>query len=208
MKRPVRFREVSRPSVSMAPHDGECQRFRLVAFEVRTCRDSVAYHTCLVVLCFEVQRAMHRVVRSHGNKRGTIGSRSTSAVILTKYSARSQMFRSAPVDFGVILLRYSAVEDVPPCKQTADTGASDSSTFDDSSIELPPGFFVLTARTLRSLISSSRKKTIDTRKYALSILSQRHISFCFLHRDFVLETIKYHAFSLPRVTYTPRSKSV
>lgn len=35
---------------------------------------------------------------------------------------RSQMFRSAPVDFGVILLRYSAVEDVPPCKQTADTG--------------------------------------------------------------------------------------
>ncbi|KAK9309727.1 hypothetical protein QLX08_000719 [Tetragonisca angustula] len=66
---------------------------------------------------------------------------------------RSQMFRSAPVDFGAILLRYSTVEDVPPCKQTADTGGPGSSTFDDSSIQLPPGFFVLAAPTFRSLIS-------------------------------------------------------
>lgn len=52
-----------------------------------TCIRAAAYHTCLLILCFEVQRALHRIVHSHGNKRGTIGSRSTSAVILTKYSA-------------------------------------------------------------------------------------------------------------------------
>mgnify|MGYP004573017457 CR=1 FL=1 len=49
---------------------------------------------------------------------------------------RSQMFRSAPVDFGVILLRYSAVEDVPRANRLQTRGPV-SSTFDDSSIELP-----------------------------------------------------------------------
>lgn len=47
-------------------------------------RGRASYVPTRCVLCFEMQRAMHR---SHGNKRGTIGSRSTSAVILTKYSA-------------------------------------------------------------------------------------------------------------------------
>lgn len=47
---------------------------------------------------------------------------------------RSQMFRSAPVDFGVILLRYSAVEDLPHANRLC---RPRSSTFDDSSIELP-----------------------------------------------------------------------
>lgn len=73
-------------------------------------RGRASYVPTRCVLCFEMQRAMHR---SHGNKRGTIGSRSTSAVILTKYSAVLKCSETRLWDFGVILLRYSTVKGVP-----------------------------------------------------------------------------------------------
>ncbi|XP_076546524.1 uncharacterized protein LOC143305719 isoform X1 [Osmia lignaria lignaria] len=72
------------------------------------------------ILCFEMQRPMHRIVRSHGNKRGTIGSRSTSAVILTKYSAVRKRSRREPVDFGAILLQYSDAKDRSSYKHSPD----------------------------------------------------------------------------------------
>lgn len=84
-------------------------------------RGRASYVPTRCVLCFEMQRAMHR---SHGNKRGTIGSRSTSAVILTKYSARSQMFWNAAVRFRSDTFAVFNCEGRPSCKHAPTAGWS------------------------------------------------------------------------------------
>lgn len=146
--------------------DEERQLFCLVLFDVYT-RGRVSYVLADIVFRSATGIAPHRPQSRQQERNDWITFHFCGYT--NEVQCRSQMFWSAPVDFGVILLRYSAMEDVPHANRLPGPVEHIRRFFDwvtTRSFVFSAQLF--TARTFSDL--AIRKKTIDTIKYALVIL--------------------------------------